>query len=90
MDNAGFEQAIQSYAIHLLSLTYQKVPRSVLAEVCFNFTCLLCFLSDMLALPITMLAESSVLLRFAENELVSFRNLCTNKKKYHRFIGFGK
>ncbi|XP_021665191.2 eukaryotic translation initiation factor 3 subunit K isoform X1 [Hevea brasiliensis] len=30
--NAGFEQAIQSYAIHLLSLTYQKVPRSVLAE----------------------------------------------------------
>ncbi|XP_043810469.1 eukaryotic translation initiation factor 3 subunit K isoform X2 [Manihot esculenta] len=28
----GFEQAIQSYAIHLLSLTYQKVPRSVLAE----------------------------------------------------------
>ncbi|KAJ6923076.1 eukaryotic translation initiation factor 3 subunit K-like isoform X1 [Populus alba x Populus x berolinensis] len=30
--NAGFEQAIQAYAIHLLSLTYQKVPRSVLAE----------------------------------------------------------
>ncbi|KAJ6699065.1 EUKARYOTIC TRANSLATION INITIATION FACTOR 3 SUBUNIT K [Salix purpurea] len=28
----GFEQAIQAYAIHLLSLTYQKVPRSVLAE----------------------------------------------------------
>jgi len=28
----GFEQAIQTYAIHLLSLTYQKVPRPVLAE----------------------------------------------------------
>ncbi|XP_034924899.1 eukaryotic translation initiation factor 3 subunit K isoform X1 [Populus alba] len=30
----GFEQAIQTYAIHLLSLTYQKVPRSMLAEAC--------------------------------------------------------
>lgn len=30
---AGFEQAIQAYAIHVLSLTYQRVPRSVLAEV---------------------------------------------------------
>lgn len=30
---AGFEQAIQAYAVHVLSLTYQKVPRSVLAEV---------------------------------------------------------
>ncbi|TVU48177.1 hypothetical protein EJB05_07804 [Eragrostis curvula] len=28
----GFEQAIQAYAIHVLSLTYQKVPRPVLAE----------------------------------------------------------
>ncbi|KAE8700360.1 Eukaryotic translation initiation factor 3 subunit K [Hibiscus syriacus] len=28
----GFEQAIQTYAIHVLSLTYQKIPRSVLAE----------------------------------------------------------
>jgi translation initiation factor 3 subunit K len=28
----GFEQAIQRYAIHVLSLTYQKVPRPVLAE----------------------------------------------------------
>ncbi|XP_019197022.1 PREDICTED: eukaryotic translation initiation factor 3 subunit K isoform X2 [Ipomoea nil] len=28
----GFEHAIQMYAIHVLSLTYQKVPRSVLAE----------------------------------------------------------
>ncbi|GER49885.1 eukaryotic translation initiation factor 3subunit K [Striga asiatica] len=28
----GFEQAVQTYAIHVLSLTYQKVPRSVLAE----------------------------------------------------------
>ncbi|KAL2534424.1 Eukaryotic translation initiation factor 3 subunit K [Abeliophyllum distichum] len=28
----GFEQAIQAYAIHVLSLTYQRVPRSVLAE----------------------------------------------------------
>ncbi|KAK1652498.1 hypothetical protein QYE76_070303 [Lolium multiflorum] len=28
----GFEQAIQGYAIHVLSLTYQKVPRPVLAE----------------------------------------------------------
>ncbi|KAL3625264.1 Eukaryotic translation initiation factor 3 subunit K [Castilleja foliolosa] len=28
----GFEQAIQAYAIHVLSLTYRKFPRSVLAE----------------------------------------------------------
>ncbi|XP_008658292.1 eukaryotic translation initiation factor 3 subunit K isoform X1 [Zea mays] len=28
----GFEQAIQSYAIHVLSLTYQKVPRPILVE----------------------------------------------------------
>ncbi|KAK4483713.1 hypothetical protein RD792_010915 [Penstemon davidsonii] len=28
----GFEQAVQVYAVHLLSLTYQKIPRSVLAE----------------------------------------------------------
>ncbi|WVZ55711.1 hypothetical protein U9M48_006336 [Paspalum notatum var. saurae] len=28
----GFEQAIQAYAIHVLSLTYQKVPRPILAE----------------------------------------------------------
>lgn len=28
----GFEQAIQTYAIHVLSLTYQKVPRPILAE----------------------------------------------------------
>ncbi|XWS17543.1 hypothetical protein CRYUN_Cryun33cG0076300 [Craigia yunnanensis] len=28
----GFEQAIQAYAIHVLSLTYQKIPRPVLAE----------------------------------------------------------
>lgn len=28
----GFDQAIQAYAIHVLSLTYQKVPRPVLAE----------------------------------------------------------
>ncbi|KAL6660015.1 hypothetical protein ACP70R_002137 [Stipagrostis hirtigluma subsp. patula] len=28
----GFEQAIQAYAVHVLSLTYQKVPRPVLAE----------------------------------------------------------
>lgn len=28
----GFEQAVQDYAIHVLSLTYQKVPRPVLAE----------------------------------------------------------
>ncbi|KAE8675985.1 Eukaryotic translation initiation factor 3 subunit K [Hibiscus syriacus] len=27
----GFEQAIQTYAIHVLSLTYQKIPRPVLA-----------------------------------------------------------
>lgn len=31
----GFEQAIQAYAIHVLSLTYQRVPRSILAE-CVN------------------------------------------------------
>ncbi|RZB72006.1 Eukaryotic translation initiation factor 3 subunit K [Glycine soja] len=30
----GFEQAIQGYAIHVLSLTYQRIPRTVLAEVC--------------------------------------------------------
>ncbi|KAI3775631.1 hypothetical protein L1987_50212 [Smallanthus sonchifolius] len=28
----GFEQAIQEYAVHVLSLTYQKVSRSVVAE----------------------------------------------------------
>ncbi|KAL8488167.1 hypothetical protein ACS0TY_023990 [Phlomoides rotata] len=28
----GFEQATQAYAVHVLSLTYQKVPRSILAE----------------------------------------------------------
>ncbi|MQL80212.1 hypothetical protein Taro_012650 [Colocasia esculenta] len=28
----GFEQAIQSHAIHVLSLTYQRVPRPILAE----------------------------------------------------------
>lgn len=28
----GFDQAIQNYAIHVLSVTYQKVPRTVLAE----------------------------------------------------------
>nr|GFC00578.1 eukaryotic translation initiation factor 3 subunit K [Tanacetum cinerariifolium] len=28
----GFEQAIRNYAIHVLSLTYQKLPSSVLAE----------------------------------------------------------
>ncbi|KAK3013606.1 hypothetical protein RJ639_009309 [Escallonia herrerae] len=28
----GFEQAIQAYAVHVLSLTYQKTPRSILAE----------------------------------------------------------
>ncbi|KAK1377887.1 Eukaryotic translation initiation factor 3 subunit K [Heracleum sosnowskyi] len=28
----GFEQAIQEYAIHVLSLTYQKIPRTILAE----------------------------------------------------------
>ncbi|CAN6563606.1 unnamed protein product [Malus baccata var. baccata] len=33
----GFEQAIQDYAVHVLSLTYQRVPRSVLAEVYFLY-----------------------------------------------------
>ncbi|KAK3007045.1 hypothetical protein RJ639_017064 [Escallonia herrerae] len=28
----GFEQAIQAYAVHVLSLTYQKIPRSILVE----------------------------------------------------------
>lgn len=28
----GFEQAIQEYAIHVLSLTYRKIPRTILAE----------------------------------------------------------
>ncbi|ONK66037.1 uncharacterized protein A4U43_C06F3520 [Asparagus officinalis] len=28
----GFDKAVQNYAIHVLSLTYQKVPRAVLAE----------------------------------------------------------
>ncbi|XWS70128.1 hypothetical protein CRYUN_Cryun03dG0022600 [Craigia yunnanensis] len=31
--NAGFDQAIQAYAIHVLSPTYQRIPRPVLAEV---------------------------------------------------------
>lgn len=35
--NVGFEQAVQEYAIHVLSLTYQKIPRTILAEVCFAF-----------------------------------------------------
>jgi hypothetical protein len=30
---AGFERAIQGYAIHVLSITYQRLPRSILAEV---------------------------------------------------------
>ncbi|CAN4084646.1 unnamed protein product [Withania somnifera] len=29
---SGFEQAIRTYAVHLLSITYQKVPRAILAE----------------------------------------------------------
>ncbi|CAA3021879.1 eukaryotic translation initiation factor 3 subunit K-like [Olea europaea var. sylvestris] len=28
----GFEQAVQAYAVHVLSLTFERVPRSVLAE----------------------------------------------------------
>ncbi|XP_021749995.1 eukaryotic translation initiation factor 3 subunit K-like [Chenopodium quinoa] len=28
----GFEEAVQSYAVHILSLTCQRVPRAVLAE----------------------------------------------------------
>lgn len=36
MYDVGFEQAIQDYAIHLLSLTYQKIPRAILAEVFLN------------------------------------------------------
>ncbi|CAM8969884.1 unnamed protein product [Rhodiola kirilowii] len=28
----GFEQAIQDYIVHVLSLTYQKVPKTVLSE----------------------------------------------------------
>eukprot|EP00245_Coleochaete_scutata_P001688 TRINITY_DN12118_c0_g2_i1.p1 TRINITY_DN12118_c0_g2~~TRINITY_DN12118_c0_g2_i1.p1 ORF type:complete len:232 (+),score=43.55 TRINITY_DN12118_c0_g2_i1:129-824(+) len=28
----GFEQAIQSYAVHVLSITYRRVPRQVLSE----------------------------------------------------------
>jgi translation initiation factor 3 subunit K len=28
----GFERAIQGYAIHVLSITYQRLPRSILAE----------------------------------------------------------
>ncbi|KAL1805014.1 hypothetical protein ACET3Z_028082 [Daucus carota] len=32
----GFEQAVQEYAIHVLSLTYQKIPRTILAEA-INF-----------------------------------------------------
>ena len=30
---AGFEQAIQGYAIHVLSITYERLPRTILAEV---------------------------------------------------------
>ncbi|KAH0654454.1 hypothetical protein KY290_031488 [Solanum tuberosum] len=29
---SGFEQAIRAYAVHVLSITYQKVPRTILAE----------------------------------------------------------
>ncbi|MCD7458830.1 Eukaryotic translation initiation factor 3 subunit K [Datura stramonium] len=29
---SGFEQAIRAYAVHVLSITYQKVPRAILAE----------------------------------------------------------
>lgn len=28
----GFEQAIQAYAVHVLSVTYQRIPRTLLAE----------------------------------------------------------
>lgn len=28
----GFEQAVQNYAVHILSITYQRVPRTLLAE----------------------------------------------------------
>ncbi|KAL9224633.1 hypothetical protein vseg_000651 [Gypsophila vaccaria] len=28
----GFEQAVQNYAVHILSITYQQVPRTVVAE----------------------------------------------------------
>ncbi|KAK4774905.1 hypothetical protein SAY86_009840 [Trapa natans] len=38
----GFEQAIQAYGVHVLSLTYQKVPRAVLAEVFFHHICSSC------------------------------------------------
>lgn len=33
---SGFEQAVQAYAVHVLSLTFERVPRSVLAEVWFS------------------------------------------------------
>ncbi|GKB66831.1 eukaryotic translation initiation factor 3 subunit K, partial [Tanacetum coccineum] len=35
----GFEQAIRNYAIHVLSLTYQKLPSSVLAETVPRLSC---------------------------------------------------
>jgi len=36
----GFEQAIQGYAIHVLSITYQRLPRSILAEVSGRTICI--------------------------------------------------
>ncbi|KAH0658494.1 hypothetical protein KY289_027242 [Solanum tuberosum] len=33
---SGFEQAIRAYAVHVLSITYQKVPRTILAELDFS------------------------------------------------------
>jgi len=37
---SGFEQAIQGYAIHVLSITYQRLPRSILAEVSARSNCI--------------------------------------------------
>lgn len=57
---AGFEQAIQSYAIHVLSLTYQKVPRPVLAEV-KHLLCLINVSSS--SLSATILFSTLVIIR---------------------------
>lgn len=40
---AGFEQAIQGYAIHVLSITYERLPRTILAEVDSVSCCVNCF-----------------------------------------------
>lgn len=71
--NAGFEQEIQAYAIHVLSLTYQKVPRAVLAEVGHWY----CFLSPYCAM--SFIYQGRVQLLLAGIVLVLLRNQCLDE-----------